>query len=116
MLYTEFQYPTMTGICQKVCVRWCGAVVCKPTLVFSLTQAEQYKDIVTTVLEIKVSYTNLWYCPCLRWSIMCVLYIMMNTSPSNIVMYLIQTVLQAKGWEEKSNPEEINKTSYYRYS
>ena len=44
MLYTEFQSPTMPGTCQKVCVVGWGAVGgCKPILVFSFGQAEQYR-------------------------------------------------------------------------
>ena len=45
-LYAKFQFPTMSGTCQKVCgggvvvvVVWCGGWL-KPTLVFSLAQAE----------------------------------------------------------------------------
>ena len=38
ILYTEFQSPTMPGTCQKVCVDGC-----KPILVFSFGQAEQYQ-------------------------------------------------------------------------
>ena len=45
MLYTEFQYPTMSGTGQKVCVGMVGGgwvgLVCKPILVFRLAQAEQ---------------------------------------------------------------------------
>ena len=44
-LYTEFICPTMLGTVLKVCggMLWCGdGVVCKPIIVFSLVQAEQY--------------------------------------------------------------------------
>ena len=43
-MYTTFQRPTMPGTGLKVC--GCGVVVCKPILVFSLGQAEQYGRIV----------------------------------------------------------------------
>ena len=39
MLYTKFQLPTMPGTRQQVLV---GGMVCKPILVFSFGQAEQY--------------------------------------------------------------------------
>ena len=45
MLYTKFQSPTMPGTCQKVCAGRCGGVGCggcKPILVFSFGQAEQW--------------------------------------------------------------------------
>ena len=45
-LYTKLQCSNMPGTGQKVCgdgvVVWCGGVVFKPTLVFSLAKAEQY--------------------------------------------------------------------------
>ena len=41
MLYTEFKCATISGIGLKVCVRWYGGMVCKPSIVFSLVQAEQ---------------------------------------------------------------------------
>ena len=40
MLYSEFQSPIMPGTCQKVCGG--AVVVCKPIIVFSLAQAEQF--------------------------------------------------------------------------
>ena len=48
MLYTKFQCLNMPGAGQKVCGGMvCGVVVwwvCKPVLVFSLVQAEQYES------------------------------------------------------------------------
>mgnify|MGYP006062915633 CR=1 FL=1 len=49
-LCTEFKFPTMPATGQKVCGGgvvwwvWCGGWL-KPTLVFSLAQAEQLTDI-----------------------------------------------------------------------
>ena len=44
MLHTKFQCPTMPGTGLKVCGGMVGGrVVCKPILVFSLSQAEQFK-------------------------------------------------------------------------
>ena len=40
-LYTECQCPTMSGTGLKVCVG--GMAVCKPILVFSFVQAEQFR-------------------------------------------------------------------------
>ena len=46
-LYTKFEFSTMPGTGQKVCVVgggvvvWCGGVVFMPILVFSLAKAEQ---------------------------------------------------------------------------
>ena len=59
-MYTEFQCPSMPWSCQKVCggaVRW--VVVCKPILVFSFFQAEQYLYYLGISLQ-KVLYLQEW--------------------------------------------------------
>ena len=55
-LHTEFQCPTMPGTGLKVCGGMVGGMVggwCKPILVFSLGQAEQYLCKLISLIFIK---------------------------------------------------------------